>query len=173
MARAAGSVLLEWDAPQNAAPGSIHYCTVYDLGSLPFGVDWHLWPHEVRRPVDSKPLYERSPSVPSDLTFEGIQERATETNRGRSLPEMPGPERSAFRLSMLYPICKDLVRGWPQSSALMVEWLGFEIPSADSESWDAILHSILDALAAGFSPKVRQKYENLLEATSWVMNQRS
>lgn len=42
LARAAGSVLLEWDAPQNAAPGSMHYCTVYDFGPLPFGVDWHL-----------------------------------------------------------------------------------------------------------------------------------
>jgi predicted nucleotidyltransferase len=160
-----GEILLQWDAPQNAAPEAMHYCTVYDLGPLPFGVDWHLWPEGSEHPSDSKSIYERAISRRSSLSFDELQKQATEQNKNRALPEMSASERQQFRLSMLYPICKDLARGWPQSAAGMVEWLGFDPPIETMKSWVGTLHTMLNELGGQFPTNTRDKYEALVRLT--------
>lgn len=173
LARAVGPVLLEWDAPQNAAPGSMHYCAVFDRGPLPFGVDLHLWPRGSARPSDSVVLYESAPSTTGELSFEAIQKQAADRNTGRTLPEMPPEERRQFRLAMLYPICADLARGWPESAAVMVEWLGYKAPQPTTDAWLAHLDVMLGSLGEGLASSVREKYRNLLSATEWVLHQES
>lgn len=171
LARAIGKVILEWDAPQNAAAGSMHYCTVYDLGPLPFGVDWHLWTKGSLRPSDAKPVVAGGITEASSLTFEELQKKAADENRNRHLPEMSRDERRQFRLSMLYPICKDLARGWPQSSAMMVEWLGFPPPDSTLDGWVRALQEMLDELSEDFAAGVHDKYQNLLRITEMIVRE--
>jgi predicted nucleotidyltransferase len=164
--RELGEVMLEWDAPQNAAMGAMHYCTVYDLSQLPFSVDWHIWPEGTSKPSDARTLFERMEFPTSTETFETLQKETSARNKGRVFPEPSELDRHSVRLFMLLPICKDLVRGWTESAELMLKGLcAGTTPEPTAEAWISALQDCLNEVSKGFPAHTVAKYQTLIDVT--------